>query len=100
VIEHLTDEITEPARWLHQKIDDMGGALAAIEKGYLQNEIQEAAYQLPARLESKEQMVVGVNAFQTQETLQLERSRWTRLSSRSRWPAGRAALSSAMARSG
>jgi methylmalonyl-CoA mutase N-terminal domain/subunit len=55
------------------KIDDMGGALAAIESGYLQNEIQEAAYAYQKAIESKRQIVVGVNAFQTEEAQQLER---------------------------
>jgi methylmalonyl-CoA mutase, N-terminal domain len=73
VIEHLTDEITQQAQRYLQKIDDLGGALAAIENGYMQNEIQEAAYQTQRAVENKEQIVVGVNQFQTQETMQLER---------------------------
>jgi methylmalonyl-CoA mutase, N-terminal domain len=73
VIEHLTDEITRQAQRYLQKIDDLGGALAAIENGYMQSEIQEAAYQTQRAVENKEQIVVGVNQFQTQETMQLER---------------------------
>ena len=57
--------------WL--KIDSMGGALAAIEAGYMQNEIQEAAYQYQRALENKEQTLVGVNAFQVDEKLDMER---------------------------
>ncbi len=75
VIEHLTDEIEAQAREYLRKIDEMGGALAAIERGYQQNEIQEAAYQQQKAVERKEQIVVGVNAFQTEEKLQLERLR-------------------------
>ena len=73
VIEHLTDEIAARAMEYIQKIDDLGGALAAIETGYLQREIQDAAYQYQKAVESKQQIVVGVNQFQSQETLQLER---------------------------
>jgi methylmalonyl-CoA mutase, N-terminal domain len=73
LIEYLTDEIADRAMAYIQKIDDLGGALAAIEQGYLQNEIQDAAYAYQKAVEAKEQVVVGVNAFQTQEELQLER---------------------------
>ena len=73
VIEYLTDEIVNRAKEYLQKIDDMGGALAAIENGYMQNEIQEAAYNYQMAVEHKDQIVVGVNRFQTDETLQLER---------------------------
>jgi len=73
IIEYLTDEIANRAMDYIRKIDDMGGALAGIEKGYLQNEIQEAAYQYQKAVESKKQVVVGVNAYHTDETLQLER---------------------------
>ena len=75
LIEYLTDQIEEQAKVYLQKIDDMGGALAAIEKGYQQNEIQEAAYQQQKEIERKEKVVVGVNAFQTEETLKMERLR-------------------------
>ncbi len=73
VVEYLTDEIANRASEYLCKIDDMGGALAAIERGYLQNEIQDAAYGFQKAVESKQQIVVGVNAFLTEETLQLER---------------------------
>src|SRR5450830_1932058 len=51
----------------------MGGALAAIENGYMQNEIQDAAYHYQREIEDKEQIVVGVNAFQVDEKMELER---------------------------
>lgn len=73
VIEYLTDEISRRAKEYLEKIDSMGGALAAIENGYMQNEIQEAAYSSQKAIENKQQIVVGVNQFQTDEALQLER---------------------------
>jgi methylmalonyl-CoA mutase, N-terminal domain len=73
VIEYLTDEIEKQAQEYIQKIDDMGGALAAIERGYMQSEIQDAAYAYQLQVERKEQVVVGVNAFQTKEEMNLER---------------------------
>ena len=73
LIEHLTDEIELRAEAYIQRIDAMGGALAAIERGYIQGEIQEAAYQYQRAVESDEQIVVGVNAFQVEDGVDLER---------------------------
>jgi methylmalonyl-CoA mutase N-terminal domain/subunit len=73
LVEYLTDEISSRAMEYIQKIDDMGGALAAIERGYMQNEIQDSAYRYQKAVEAGEQVVVGVNAFKTDETIQLER---------------------------
>jgi methylmalonyl-CoA mutase N-terminal domain/subunit len=73
IIEYLTDEIVSRAMDYIRRIDDMGGALAAIEKGYMQNEISESAYRAQMAVEKKEQVVVGVNAFQSEEKLELER---------------------------
>ncbi len=75
LIEELTDEIEKQADEYIQKIDDMGGALAAIERGYLQSEIQEAAYQYQQAMEHKEQIVVGVNQFKVDEQLDLDQLR-------------------------
>src|SRR5204863_7421950 len=61
VIEQLTDEIEQRAAEYLQKIDVLGGALKAIEAGYIQAEIQEAAYRYQRAVERKEQIVVGVN---------------------------------------
>jgi methylmalonyl-CoA mutase N-terminal domain/subunit len=72
VIEYLTDEIARQAGDYIKRIDDMGGALNAIETGFMQNEIQESAYQYQRAIEKKEQVVVGVNAFQNEEKLELE----------------------------
>lgn len=75
VVEYLTDEIEKRALEYIKKIDDMGGALAAIERGYLQNEIQDSAYRYQKAVESKEQIVVGVNAFQVEDKIELEQLR-------------------------
>ncbi len=66
-IEHLTDEIERRAADYLEKIDAMGGVLRAIETGYVQREIQEAAYQYQRAVERDEQTVVGVNRFQMEE---------------------------------
>jgi methylmalonyl-CoA mutase N-terminal domain/subunit len=73
VIEYLTDEIEARAREYLTKVDEMGGALQAIEKGYMQNEIQNAAYAAQQDIEKGEQVVVGVNQFQIEEAVTLER---------------------------
>lgn len=72
-VEYLTDEICHRAMEYIGKIDEMGGALAAIERGYMQSEIQDSAYRFQREIESKEQIVVGVNAFETKEEMKLER---------------------------
>jgi methylmalonyl-CoA mutase N-terminal domain/subunit len=51
----------------------MGGALAAIERGFIQGEIQEAAYRYQRAVEQGEEVVVGLNAFQVDEKIELER---------------------------
>ncbi|MDQ3262957.1 MAG: methylmalonyl-CoA mutase family protein [Myxococcota bacterium] len=66
-IEHLTDELEAKAEAYLEKIDDLGGMVAAIEKGYPQKEIQDAAYQAQRDQEDRKQIVVGVNQFQVQE---------------------------------
>jgi methylmalonyl-CoA mutase N-terminal domain/subunit len=63
VIEHLTDEIVQRAQAYIDRIDTMGGALAAIESGYVGGEIQDAAYQYQRAVERDEQVIVGVNKF-------------------------------------
>jgi len=66
-IEHLTDEIEERAVEYLERIDAMGGMLRAIEIGYVQREIQEAAYRYQKAIETQEQVVVGVNRFKLDE---------------------------------
>ena len=66
-IEEITTQLEEKARDYIEKIDAMGGMLAAIESGYVQREIQEAAYQYQRAVETKDAIVVGVNRFQIEE---------------------------------
>ncbi len=63
-IEALTDEIVDRARRYIERIDEMGGALPAIERGFQQEEIGDAAYSTQRAVESGEEIVVGVNAFE------------------------------------
>ena len=72
-IEHLTDRIESEVEAYLQKIDDMGGARPAIEMGYMQNEILDAAYRYQQKMENREYLVVGVNAFETDEEITLDR---------------------------
>jgi methylmalonyl-CoA mutase N-terminal domain/subunit len=62
-IEELTDKIERGAEDYIARIDAMGGTLAAIEKGWIQAEIQNAAYEYQQRVEHGEKIVVGVNRF-------------------------------------
>jgi methylmalonyl-CoA mutase, N-terminal domain len=66
-IEKLTNEIEAGAREYIEKIDAMGGMLRAIEAGYVQQEIQKAAYEYQQAVERGEQVVVGVNRFTAKE---------------------------------
>jgi methylmalonyl-CoA mutase N-terminal domain/subunit len=66
-IEALTDEIADRAEKYIQKIDEMGGAVAAIENGFVQREIQDSAYAYQREIEKNERVVVGVNRFQIEE---------------------------------
>lgn len=75
LLENLTDEMERRALAYIAKIDEMGGALASIERGYMQNEIQNAAYAAQKAIEKKEQIVVGVNYFTSDEPISLERPR-------------------------
>ncbi len=64
VIEALTDRLEADARAYLKRIDDQGGALRAIESGFVQGEIADAAYRTQQQVESQELVVVGVNRFQ------------------------------------
>ncbi len=66
-IEHLTNEIESGATAYIEKIDSLGGMLRAIESGFVQGEIQKAAYEYQRAVEAKEQIVVGVNEFVADE---------------------------------
>jgi methylmalonyl-CoA mutase N-terminal domain/subunit len=66
-LETLTDSIEKEARRYIERIEDLGGALAAIEQGFQQREIQENSYRLQKQVEAGRRTVVGVNKFQTEE---------------------------------
>ena len=72
-LESLTDEIQERAEQYISYIDDMGGSLMAIQSGYMQGEIQEAAYSYQSEIESNEQIIVGVNDFVTDQAIEIDR---------------------------
>ena len=67
-IEWLTDEIERRATDYITRIDQLGGAMKAVEEGFIQREIQDAAYKTQRAIEKGDQIVVGVNRFQTDET--------------------------------
>ena len=66
-IETLTSEIYDKAKAYIQKIDDIGGAVNAIEQGYIQREIQDSAYKYQREIEQNERVVIGLNKFQVEE---------------------------------
>ena len=72
LIESLTDQIEAISQEYIDKIDALGGALSAIKTGFMQREIQEAAYNAQRAIESGEEIVVGVNDFQVDEEIELE----------------------------
>ena len=78
-IEYLTKEIEEQVEEYIQRIDEIGGAVAAIEKGFMQREITESAYRFQKEVETKKRTIVGVNDFTGKEEapmkiLQVDRS--------------------------
>jgi methylmalonyl-CoA mutase, N-terminal domain len=70
-VEAMTLDIERGARALIEKIDGMGGAMAAIESGFMQHEIGDSAYAAQRELEEKRAIVVGVNEFVDQEKASL-----------------------------
>ncbi len=66
-VEWLTSELERKAQEYLDRIEDMGGAVAAIESGYMQTEIHEAAVRQQQEIESGKRVVVGVNRFRTDE---------------------------------
>ncbi len=71
-IEWLTDHIYEEALKYIEKIQKMGGMMRAIERGYIQKEIADAAYKYQKEIEEGKRIIVGVNKFQTDEPLEVE----------------------------
>ncbi len=71
-IESLTKELEERARELIERIDELGGAVQAIEQGFVQREIEEAAFQHQAAVEAGEKVIVGVNRYEEDESEPIE----------------------------
>ena len=70
-VESLTAQIEDAANAYLKKIDSLGGMLQAIESGYVQKEIQKSAFEYQRAVETKEQIVVGVNEFQAEDERQI-----------------------------
>jgi len=66
-VEALTSEIEQKAWEIVHKIEAMGGSVAAIEQGFIQNEISRSAYEYQQKIETGEKIIVGVNKFEAQE---------------------------------
>jgi methylmalonyl-CoA mutase N-terminal domain/subunit len=71
-VEELTDAIEQEVLHYIEKIDSLGGAVPAVEDGYMQREIQKVAYETQQKIESGEQIVVGVNAFKEEQQINTE----------------------------
>ncbi|MDY6907288.1 MAG: methylmalonyl-CoA mutase family protein [Chloroflexota bacterium] len=74
-MESLTDQVEEEAWDILHKIDDMGGAVAAIEKGFMQREVARSAYDHQRKLETGEKVMVGVNRFTGEQELEVNTQR-------------------------
>jgi methylmalonyl-CoA mutase N-terminal domain/subunit len=68
MVEAMTDQIESEAKAYIDRIMDLGGPVVAIEQGYMQREIHEAAYRYQREVEQKRRTVVGVNAFESKES--------------------------------
>ncbi|HEX4977734.1 MAG TPA: acyl-CoA mutase large subunit family protein, partial [Nocardioides sp.] len=66
-VESLTDQLEAEARKLMEQVEELGGAVAAIEKGFQKNEIEKSAYQIAREIDGDERVVVGVNRFRLDE---------------------------------
>jgi methylmalonyl-CoA mutase N-terminal domain/subunit len=75
LIESMTDDIERQAMAYIDQIDEMGGAVTAIEEGFQKGEIERAAYDFAKAVETEEQVVVGVNRFQLDEAVDTELQR-------------------------
>jgi methylmalonyl-CoA mutase, N-terminal domain len=64
VVEAMTDEVEKGARALMAQVEELGGAVAAIEKGFQKSEIEKSAYAIALGIDSGERIVVGLNRFQ------------------------------------
>ncbi len=71
-IEALTDELEEKAWELIEQIDELGGAVAAVEQGFVQDEIEQAAFRYQQEVEAGERVIVGVNRFTEEDAEPIE----------------------------
>jgi methylmalonyl-CoA mutase N-terminal domain/subunit len=71
-VEQLTDRLEADARYYIDTIDDLGGMVAAIEQGYPQHEIEQAAYEFQRSIDSGSRQIVGINCFNSHEPTRLE----------------------------
>ena len=71
LLEELTDNIEHESWSLMQKIEDIGGVIPAIEKGFIQRQIEDSAYDYQMKVENKERIVVGANEFQSTEDIKV-----------------------------
>jgi len=74
-VEALTDELERRALELIERVDEVGGAVAAVEQGFVQGEIEQAAFVWQQEVESGERVIVGVNRYETrdEEPIELQR---------------------------
>ncbi|HWX08790.1 MAG TPA: methylmalonyl-CoA mutase family protein, partial [Gaiellaceae bacterium] len=71
-VESLTDELEARAWELIERVDELGGAVEAIEQGFVQGEIEQAAFLWQRAVENGERVIVGVNSFQDEEIEKVE----------------------------
>ncbi len=71
-VESLTNQIEEAAMRYIKKIDDMGGILTAIERGFIQNEITDSAYRYQRAVDKGEKIVIGINKYSNNEKVNIE----------------------------
>ena len=71
-IENLTNEVEKKAWGIIEQIDAMGGSVAAIEQGYMQEQIAKSAYEYQRQIETGEKIIVGVNKFETDEKFKVK----------------------------
>src|SRR5881409_864293 len=71
-IEELTNELEQRARELIERVDELGGSVAAVEQGFVQQEIEQAAFAYTQQVEAGEKVIVGVNKYSEQESEQIE----------------------------
>jgi methylmalonyl-CoA mutase N-terminal domain/subunit len=71
-VEALTDELEARARELIERVDELGGAVPAIEQGWVQDEIESAAFRWQQQVETGERVIVGVNRYAVEEEQEVE----------------------------